>query len=259
MSELNELDWLYKITDLLLRNTSREELVEVVGASEGVASRTVRLSQLMLNDGDSRYHDKSDCAFILAMLEKILGVRGHEDRTYDPADHYKTVMHYARTLASDTNAVTNIFSTKDPDSRILVAIKSGCWDCPSSMIPVVIQTAKTIRDRQLSKNHPLPQIDGFLPSGSTLEHNAPSTVLPQPPTKEEDMNINNHPNIEHKTFIRGIVSTSVSDDNVFAIIAEIEGDISHLEKTENKPDKLKEKIKALREEVKSLAEFVDAR
>lgn len=68
-----------------------------------------------------------------------------------------------------------------------------------------------------------------------------------------------HPNIEVKTFISGIDSKDVSDDAIFNKIANLENEITQLDKTAAKPKKLIAKIEALQADIAALVAFVDAR
>lgn len=65
--------------------------------------------------------------------------------------------------------------------------------------------------------------------------------------------------IETKTYIFGQLAANVSDDQIFDQVANIEAQIEHLSKTQNKSNKLVAKIEALNADIKALNDFVDAR
>jgi len=65
--------------------------------------------------------------------------------------------------------------------------------------------------------------------------------------------------IETKTFIRGELSTDVSDDEIFSHIAQVEGEIEKLDKVRSQPMALRKKIETMHSEIVELAKFVDER
>lgn len=83
---------------------------------------------------------------------------------------------------------------------------------------------------------------------------------PQPDQQPKEMTMTiTHPAIVTRTFIFGVESSSVGDDEIFDKIAELETQAEALNKTKNKPKKLQAKIDSIMEDIKKLVEFVDGR
>ena len=62
-----------------------------------------------------------------------------------------------------------------------------------------------------------------------------------------------------KTFIFGRDIDTLSDSDIFTIIANLENEIKSLDAIENKPVKLGKKIEALREDIANIKMVVDSR
>jgi hypothetical protein len=67
------------------------------------------------------------------------------------------------------------------------------------------------------------------------------------------------PAIEQKIFIFGQNAKDVADDQIFAHVANLEAQIEHLNKTQNKSKKLEAKIASLQADIDNLNAFVDTR
>ena len=67
------------------------------------------------------------------------------------------------------------------------------------------------------------------------------------------------PTIETKTFIAGKDAKSMSDSEIFALIAELEADVDKLSLIRNKPKKLVASIEKTQAEIAKLVEYVDGR
>lgn len=80
---------------------------------------------------------------------------------------------------------------------------------------------------------------------------------PQPETKEANMS--NAPVIENKTFIAGVDATTMSDEDIFKKIYELENAVSKWDAMKTKPEKLKKKIAATQDDIAKLAAYVDSR
>lgn len=95
-------------------------------------------------------------------------------------------------------------------------------------------------------------------------HNPRKSIAPEFLIEEDTMNDDNKacvaaPNIEHKTFIAGVDAARLSDGQIFAKIAEIEGKIEKLKSIKAKSKKLAAAIAGLQNDVAMLVEYVDTR
>lgn len=77
--------------------------------------------------------------------------------------------------------------------------------------------------------------------------------------KEKQMALNNTKLIETRTFINGVDASTLSDDQIFQVIAKVENDIKELENIENKPTKLIKKIEKAHKGIEKVLRYVDAR
>lgn len=66
-------------------------------------------------------------------------------------------------------------------------------------------------------------------------------------------------NIETKTFIRGAEASSMSDSDIFRLIAKLEGEVDTLGKIKVKSVKVAKAIADLNEDVQKLVEYLDSR
>ena len=66
-------------------------------------------------------------------------------------------------------------------------------------------------------------------------------------------------NIETKTFIRGMEASSLSDNDIFKLIAKLEGEVDTLGKIKVKSVKLEKAIADLNNDVQKLVEYLDSR
>lgn len=86
------------------------------------------------------------------------------------------------------------------------------------------------------------------------KHEPKQLTNPKPKTMEITVN-----KIETKTFINGSDAATLSDDQIFLLIARTEKDIEKLEAIKEKPKKLTIKITAMKNSVLELIKIVDSR
>ena len=82
---------------------------------------------------------------------------------------------------------------------------------------------------------------------------------PQPQTKEITMSNVTDITIVTRTFIGGADTTSLSDEQIFQMIARKENEIKAWESIAARPKKLQARIDAAKEEIQKLVDFVDGR
>lgn len=73
--------------------------------------------------------------------------------------------------------------------------------------------------------------------------------------EKQDMSVN----IETKTYINGEESSTVTDDKIFKMIKNLEGEIKGLQAIETTSKKVDKKIYALKVDISKLVNFVDSR
>lgn len=75
----------------------------------------------------------------------------------------------------------------------------------------------------------------------------------------EELTMTTPANIENKILIQGQDAANLSDDQIFDLIAKLEGQQARLKSIDNKPKKLTAKIEALSNDIALLVEYVDGR
>lgn len=94
---------------------------------------------------------------------------------------------------------------------------------------------------------------------------APAPLPPMTETQHEETFMNaivrpvGAPAVEKVTKIFGIESKSVTDAQIYATIAELEGEVETLNQIQTKPKKLVAQIDSMKLDIQALADFVDAR
>lgn len=94
------------------------------------------------------------------------------------------------------------------------------------------------------------------------EPGASGATNPNPETKEEIMlkiNVPAAATIETKTFIAGVDASTLTDEQIFTRIAEIESQLRHYDTISTKPAKLVELMSRLKLDTAKLAAYVDGR
>lgn len=84
----------------------------------------------------------------------------------------------------------------------------------------------------------------------------PETLPTPTPTEEISMTA---PTIETKTFIAGREASTLSDEQIFSLIADLEAAADKLGKIRNKPKKLVANIEKVQADISKLVEYVDGR
>lgn len=94
----------------------------------------------------------------------------------------------------------------------------------------------------------------------------PASPEPEPEPKETTMNSTtcdtsdtNTPVIETRVMIHGKFADTMTDTEIFQLIARLEQNVETLDKIKNKPKKLKNKIKEIEDSIQKLSEYVDGR
>lgn len=90
-----------------------------------------------------------------------------------------------------------------------------------------------------------------------MPRSTPTTDEAQPRAEENTMSTT--PVIETKVLIKGREATDVTDREIFAEIARLEGEMAKLQAIKNKPKKLEEALSAMQADIDKLIAFVDAR
>lgn len=78
-------------------------------------------------------------------------------------------------------------------------------------------------------------------------------------TKEIQMTIKNATLIEKRTFINGVDASTMSDDDIFQVIAKAESEAQNLETILDKPEKLIKKIAGMCKAIAKVKQYVDNR
>jgi len=87
---------------------------------------------------------------------------------------------------------------------------------------------------------------------------AADNVLSTQKTKEKQP-MKTPAKVEEKTFVNGTDAATMSDDDLFGLIADHEKEIAKLEAIKNQPKKLKERIAKINESIATLVKVVDER
>lgn len=83
-----------------------------------------------------------------------------------------------------------------------------------------------------------------------------STLQPQPRPQEPEMG---KPNIEIKTFIRGVDASTLSDDQIIGRIIDLEAQVQHLKTVKVNSSKVESAIQGLESDIQALANYLDNR
>jgi len=86
----------------------------------------------------------------------------------------------------------------------------------------------------------------------------PDTLPTPTPTPTEEITMT-APTIETKTFIAGREASTLSDEQIFSLIADLESAADKLGKIRNKPKKLVANIEKMQADISKLVEYVDGR
>lgn len=83
-----------------------------------------------------------------------------------------------------------------------------------------------------------------------------SALQTQPQPQEPEMD---KPNIETKTFIRGVDASTLSDDQIIGRILDLETQVEHLKKVKVTSTKVLDSIQSLEADIQALANYLDNR